>query len=442
MLTRAVRARLAIFALLSVLILAITSVFYIRLPQLLGFEQYTVTADFADASGLYSNAIVTYRGAQVGKVGAIALRPDGVTVTLNIDDGTSIPANSTATIHSTSAIGEQYVDLVPRASGGGDLHDGSTIPRARTVGLPKTDVLMNKLDALLRSIPRGPLRRSINDLATSFAGSGPDLQRLLDSASVLLDAAHANFGPTRNLINDLGPFLTTQQDLGGQTTSTVTNLASFTHQLVLSNSDIVSLLREVPPLATQVKGVEQDLSPSLNLLLANLTSTGQITDVYVPALKQVLTVYPALVADLIAFAQPTAATGKIPLYFHLNADDPPECTKGFLPPDKRRDPAFTRPIDTPSPLYCKEAKSAPPSVRGARNLPCLNNPGVRAATPAACLGLPEARNASSAAPAAVPYAPTTGKVYPPSGAPYVVGDVSSGKEKMTWQQLWLRPIGR
>ncbi len=53
--------------------------FYIRLPQLLGFEQYTVTADFADATGLYSNAIVTYRGAQVGKVGAITLRPDGVT---------------------------------------------------------------------------------------------------------------------------------------------------------------------------------------------------------------------------------------------------------------------------------------------------------------------------------------------------------------------------
>ena len=116
MLTSATRIRLVIFVVVSVVVLAVTALFYVHLPQLLGFGQYTVTADFADSSGLYSNALVTYRGAQVGKVGAITLQPDGTTVELSIDDGTVIPANLVATIHSTSAIGEQYVDLVPRST--------------------------------------------------------------------------------------------------------------------------------------------------------------------------------------------------------------------------------------------------------------------------------------------------------------------------------------
>ena len=157
----------------------------------------------------------------------------------------------------------------------------------------------------------------------------------------------------------------------------------------MSNRDIVRLLHTVPAASGQVVGLENDLTPSLNMLMANLTSTFQVMNVYVPSLKQVLTIYPALVADLIAFAQPTASTGYIPLYFHLNVDDPPECITGFLPPDKRRNPAKTNPINTPTGLYCKVNHSDPRSVRGTRNLPCENNPGVRAATPAACLGKPE-----------------------------------------------------
>ena len=118
MLTRTVRTRLVVFAVISIAILTITSLFYIRLPQLLGFEQYDVTADFADATGLYENAIVTYRGAQVGRVDAVNLKANGVQVVLQMDDGTHVPADSTATVHSTSAIGEQYIDLVPPGHGG------------------------------------------------------------------------------------------------------------------------------------------------------------------------------------------------------------------------------------------------------------------------------------------------------------------------------------
>jgi phospholipid/cholesterol/gamma-HCH transport system substrate-binding protein len=447
MLTNATRIRLIVFVVVSVVVLAVTALFYVHLPQLLGYGQYTVTADFVDSSGLYSNALVTYRGAQVGKVGAITLQPNGTTVELNIDDGTVIPANLVATIHSTSAIGEQYVDLVPRSTQGPDLHDGSTIPRDDTVGLQPTSNLLDRLDALIRSIPKGTMSRALRDIADGFGNSGPDLERLIDSTSLLLNSAQANIGPTRNLLHDFSPFLRTQQALAGNTASTINNLAGFAHQLVMSNRDIVRLLHTLPAASGQVVGLENDLTPSLNMLMANLTSTFQVMNVYVPSLKQVLTIYPALVADLIAFAQPTARTGYIPLYFHLNVDDPPECIKGFLPPNKRRNPSKTNPVNTPSGLYCKVAHNDPRSVRGARNLPCENNPGVRAATPAACLGKLEPGTGSTPPPTgtnrSAAYQPGTGKLFMPDGTLLVVSNASSGGGKeRSWRDLLLQAVGR
>ena len=439
MLSRTVRIRLVIFAVISALILTVMSIFYVRLPQLFGYDQYDVTADFSDATGLYENAIVTYRGAQVGRVGAITLRPDGVSVVLHLENGTQVPADSMASIHSTSAVGEQYVELVPTRNSGPDLRDGSAIDRAHTRILGRSSEMLDDLDQLLRSVPKKALARTVNDLDVGFHGTGPDLQRLLDSSSQLLDSAHANFGPTKALLSDLGPFLSTQRDLASETTSTVRNLASFTHQLVLSNSDIVSLLHELPPAATQLVKLEQDLTPTLNTLLADLTSTGKVVRVYVPAVKQLLTIYPALVATLVGFAQPTALTGFIPLYFHLNFNDPPPCTDGFLPVSKRRDPTDTSEASTPSGLYCRAPASAPESVRGARNTPCLNNPGVRAATPAACLGLPEPVAGSSTATAVT--SRSGKKIFTP-GATFSLVDAPEQKGPTRWQDLLLQTIGR
>ncbi|MDQ2797865.1 MAG: hypothetical protein M3Y06_12035, partial [Actinomycetota bacterium] len=257
-------------------------------------------------------------------------------------------------------------------------------------------------------------------------------------ASALVDSARENFQPTRELLRDLAPFLQTQQDLGPRTLATVRDLDSFTHQLVLSNSDLIGLLHEMTPLSQQLVALERDLTPTLHVLLANLTSTAQVIDVYLPGLRQTLTVYPALVATLIGFAQTTAATGSIPLYFHLNANDPGICTTGFLPITGRRDPSVTSTTNTPTGLYCKKAAAAPQSVRGTRNTPCLNNPGTRAATPAACLGLPEPTGNIVGG-----YDPRTGKMGMPDGSTYTVANAPGGQQPArTWQEYLLGTVGK
>ena len=79
---------------------------------------------------------MTYRGVQIGKVTAIGLTPNGAKATLTIDTSPKIPADLQAEVRSISAVGEQYVDLLPRTDSPPYLDDGSVItkdtPRSRS----------------------------------------------------------------------------------------------------------------------------------------------------------------------------------------------------------------------------------------------------------------------------------------------------------------------
>src|SRR6476619_4606737 len=74
---RLIRVQLTIFAIVTVVCVGAISAFYLHVPSALGIGSYNVTANFVAGGGLYQNANVTY------------------------------------TVKSVSAIGEQYIDLVP-----------------------------------------------------------------------------------------------------------------------------------------------------------------------------------------------------------------------------------------------------------------------------------------------------------------------------------------
>ena len=69
----------------------------------------------------------------------------------------------------------------------------------------------------------------------------------------------------------------------------------------------------------------------------------------------------------------------------LTINQPPPCMTGFLPAPQWRSPADTNLAPLPSGTYCKMPQDAPANtVRGARNIPCVDVPGKRAATPREC----------------------------------------------------------
>ncbi len=127
MLTRFVRIQLTIFTIASVIGMSAMVFEYVQVPTLLGIGRLTREVAVAQHRRPLRFSNVTYRGVQIGKVTAVGPTATGAEATLSIDTSPKIPADVQASVHSISAVGEQYVDLVPRSESAPYLRDGSVI---------------------------------------------------------------------------------------------------------------------------------------------------------------------------------------------------------------------------------------------------------------------------------------------------------------------------
>ncbi|GAB2653888.1 MCE family protein [Nocardia goodfellowii] len=383
-LTRFVRIQLTIFAVLTVVGLVVMGGVYVQVPAMLGIGRYDVTVRLAATGGLYETANVAFRGTNVGKVEQVVLTPDGVEAKLSIDSDQKIPLDVVAWVRSVSAIGEQYVDLVPADDPkGGNLSDGAVIAQDRTRLPQDVGALLDQTDKLLSTVADTRLRQVIDEAFHAFNGAGPDLQRFLDSAALLIQEANNSAEPTKKLLDQIGPLLDTQIESDAAIRSWTQDLATVTDQLRQHDPALRSILRDGPSAMQTVSAQFESLRPTLPLLLNNLVSLGQVGVTYHAGLEQILVVFPPLIAALKTIIRGPSKYGAM-VNFQAVVNDPPACTTGFLPADQRRSPADMSFTDTPPGLYCKVPQDSPISVRGIRNTPCAEFPGRRAPTPELC----------------------------------------------------------
>ncbi len=384
MLTRFVRTQLVIFTIASIVGVTLMVVNYLQAPTMLGIGRIMVTVELPRGGGLYRLANVTYRGVQIGKVTEIKLVPGGAQATLSLVTSPKIPADLVAQVRSVSAIGEQYVDLRPRSESPPYLQDGSVIPKEDTELPQPVGPMLDQTSALLASIPQDKIASLLDESAKGLNDAGFDLGSLVDSASVVARDSRSVVGELRALITASRPLLDGQAEAEQDTRTWTRSLANVTDQLVTNDAQVRTILDSTPAALDQVSQLLTDAKPTLPLLLANLTSLGQVAMTYHPSLEQLLVLMPSFFADFHGVSPWNNPTG-LPLgNFRIQLNDPPACTVGFLPPSQWRSPADTTTMDTPDGLYCKLPQDSPLAVRGARNLPCMAHPGKRAPTVEIC----------------------------------------------------------
>ncbi|MGE0217268.1 MCE family protein [Mycolicibacterium sp.] len=382
---RVTRIQLTIFAIVTVLTVGAISIFYLRLPESVGIGSYKVTANFVSGGGLYQNANVTYRGVTVGRVESVGLSDDGVVAHLRLQSGTPVPENVTATVKSVSAVGEQYIDLVPpEQPAPGTLRNGSDIGMDRTFIGQDIYGLLAQADALVSSVGDSRLQDLLRETFKAFNGSGPELARLIQSARLLVDEANANYGPTTQLIDQAGPFLEAQIRSGDDIRSLADGLARFTGEVANADPQLRSVLQTVPGATDAANTTFEGIRPTFPVLAANLANVGRIGVIYRKSIEHALVVFPALMATLLTVAGGVPADEGGKLDFKISLGDAPPCQVGFIPPPMVRSPADLTLRELPTDLYCKTAQNDPSVVRGARNYPCQEFPGKRAPTVQLC----------------------------------------------------------
>jgi virulence factor Mce-like protein len=384
MLSRFVRIQLAIFTIVGTLGVIAMVLFYIQAPTLLGIGRITVTLELPATGGLYRFSNVTYRGVQLGKVTSVALTPTGAKATLSLSTSPKVPANLEADVRSVSAVGEQYVDLRPRTDSPPYLHDGSVIAMRDTTIPQAVGPMLDQVSALVNSIPKTKLGQLLDETFQGFNGAGYDLGSLFDSSSTISRDASGVVDRTRTLTEDTGPLLDSQARTTDSIRTWARSLAGISDVLVNDDSRVRTLLRNGPEAANEASRLLEQIKPTLPILLANLTTIGQIGVTYHPSLEQLLVLLPSAVAIEQAAGPMNHPDGRAVGDFALTIDDPPICTVGFLPPSQWRSPDDTTDMDTPDGLYCKLPQDSPLAVRGARNYPCMGHPGKRAPTVEIC----------------------------------------------------------
>ena len=384
MLTRFVRIQLLIFTIIGIVGVIAMALFYVQAPTLLGIGRMTVTLELPATGGLYRFSNVTYRGVQVGKVTAVSLTAKGAKATLSLGTSPKIPANLQADVLSVSAVGEQYVDLRPRTDSAPYLHNGSVIAMHDTTIPQAVGPMLDQVSALVKSLPKNKIGQLLDESFQAFNGAGYDLGSLTESASRISADSNSIVDRTRALTEDSQPLLNAQAQTTDSIRTWAHSLAGISDVLANDDSRVRTILQDGPGALDEASRLFQQIKPTLPVLLANLTTIGQIGVTYHPSIEQLLVLLPAAVAYEQTAQGQNWPDGQARGDFALTVDDPPICTVGFMPQNQWRSPADTTVIDTPDGMYCKLPQDSPLAVRGARNYPCMGHPGKRAPTVEIC----------------------------------------------------------
>ena len=403
--TRFIRIQLVLFTILTVIALVILGWYYLRIPRLVGIQQYTLKANLPASGGLYSTANVTYRGIEIGKVTDVQPTETGALATMSIDNRYKIPVNAVPNVHSVSAIGEQYVDLVAEGNVTQYLRDGQTMPELGTVPDevgPALDLANRGLEVL----PKEKIDTLLTEAAQAVGGLGPALQRLVDSTTAIASDLRDNLTPVNDIIANTAPILDSQVNTTSEIEQWSANLAAIGAQAAAQDAALRSGLQQAAPTADQLNAVFSDVQDSLPQTLANLAVVNDMLKRYKKGNEQTFVflsqnasisqantaIYPgegllhfALGPIVVGVATSLLTQNLVPPPFGTSLNSVPPCLTGFLPASEWRSPADTSVAPLPSGTYCKIPKDYQGNVvRGARNFPCQDVPGKRAASPREC----------------------------------------------------------
>ncbi|HEV7579853.1 MAG TPA: MlaD family protein [Mycobacterium sp.] len=381
MLTPFIRRQLWTFLVLTVVSLLVLGVYYLQVPSLMGIGRYSLKADLPASGGLYPTANVTYRGITIGKVTDVEPTEHGAQATMSIDSQYKIPVDTVANVHSVSAVGEQYLDLVSTGNPGKYFAEGQTITKGTVpaeIG-PALDTANRGLAAL----PKDKIATLLDETAESVGGLGPALQRLVDSTQAIVGDFRTNITNVNDIIQNSGGVLDSQVKSSDAIERWARNLNTLAAQAAQRDTNVKSILTQAAPTADQVNSVFSDVRESLPQTLANLEVVFDLLKRYHTGVEQVLVFLPqgASIAQTVAAPFPNQAA----LDLALSINQPPPCLTGFIPAAEWRSPADTSMQALPQGTYCKIPMDTPAnSVRGSRNIPCTDVPGKRAASPREC----------------------------------------------------------
>jgi phospholipid/cholesterol/gamma-HCH transport system substrate-binding protein len=300
-------------------------------------HRYMIKAILPTSSNLVPGATVTMAGAPVGSVTSVKQVGNGAEVTLAISDRavTPIPANTRIQLAETTAVGENYVEVMP-GNARQKLTSGATLPMSRANQYVDVDQLLDVLkgnttqrtreviDALGEAVNtngRGQdlndtlagvhqtvvpvaqvvtllkgqktqaatLVRDLGDVASAAGSRGQEIESLANSALGTFRAVGSEDTSVSQLLDDLPGTLNVVKRAANALNSATNTATPVVTHLASTIRDLKPAIQSLAPAATEGRSVLANLNqtaPGLRTTLTDVRSLSNPVSAALPQLKQ------------------------------------------------------------------------------------------------------------------------------------------------------------
>lgn len=265
------------FGLFAAFTIGLTAFIGAQIAKIQFGDTYSIDARFSDVTGLAAGDDVKIAGVKVGQVSGIDTDEDGhARITLSLDEGVEVPADSEAAVRWRNLLGQRVVYLYPGESTE-TLGDGDEVARTRDV--VDIGALIENLGGVVSAVDPDQFNQLITSIAGALDGNEARVTELLNGAGSLLQALGAREDTIGGLLEDFDTVSAALASRDSQIRTMIENLTLLSEAFADNEGLVDSTLTELGGYSTSLRQVLTENESELAAIIDSLDGvTGQVTD--------------------------------------------------------------------------------------------------------------------------------------------------------------------
>jgi phospholipid/cholesterol/gamma-HCH transport system substrate-binding protein len=257
-------AKVLVFLLLS-------AVFTVGLAVKIGNIQlfahdYSLSAVFTDAAGVFKGDDVKLAGVDVGRVTGTSIEDGKAVVRFTLDKDVKLTTDSIVAIRWRNVLGLRFLYVYPGDGGGRELHAGDVVPVTHTQDAGDIGKFLNELGPILQAINPNEANAFLQAVNEALGGSEVAIRELLDSAAVLSTSLGSKD-------RDIGRLVKNSATVLSAYASQSRNIGTILDDLDILGAKLAGINGQIDSLVTNFADVQQQLDRILVKNRGNIDAT-------------------------------------------------------------------------------------------------------------------------------------------------------------------------
>jgi len=166
-----------------------------------------LSMDVPDVNGLVVDSNVLLRGAPVGKVSGMRTSLQASTIDFYVDGQYRIPDDTEVRLENLSALGESYIEFVPRSDAGQTFQDGQRISTKSVTQQPSVSELTTSVVRVLNQLDPDAVKRIIGEADAALPDPNAVLPNLSNASIQLNNMVNGMNGQGHQLLTNFQTLL-------------------------------------------------------------------------------------------------------------------------------------------------------------------------------------------------------------------------------------------